>query len=209
MKNLAVLGLVICFASACATSTNYSPPTRVAVNNSAKIAKPFDAVWDQLVKELSSDFFVINNIDKNSRIINISFTSNRPSEYIDCGSTSRSSSHILANGVTQYNTADSAGYRTNNSLGQLFDVNRTTRLEGRSNIYVAPDGPGTSVIVNTKYVLDIKTAVSTLDGRPAGQAAKTIDFSTKTPSLSSGTEPGCATKGVVEAKILSFVGPKT
>jgi hypothetical protein len=204
-----VLGLVVSVASACATSTNYSPPTKVAVNNSVKINKPFEAVWDQLVKELSADFFVINNIDKNSRIINISFSSSRPSDFIDCGSTSRSSSHPLVNGVAQYNTADSTGYRTSNQIGQLFDVNRSTRLEGRSNIYVAPDGPGTSVIVNTKYVLDIKTAVSTLDGRPAGQASKTIDFSTKTPSLSSGTEPGCATKGVIEAKILSFVGPKT
>jgi hypothetical protein len=181
----------------------------VAVNNSVKINKPFEAVWDQLVKELSSDFFVINNIDKNSRIINISFSTNRPGELIDCGSTSRSSNHILANGVAQYDTADSATYRTSNTMGQVFDVNRTTRLEGRSNIYVAPDGPGTNVIVNTKYVLDIRTAVSTLDGRPAGQASKSIDFSTKSPSLSSASEPGCATKGVVEAKILSFVGPKT
>lgn len=205
MRNLALAGLAVCFASGCATSMNYSPPSRVAVANSVKVEKPFESVWDQLVRELSSDFFVINNIDKNSRIINISFTSNQPSDYIDCGSTSRSSSSILADGPTLYNTADSVGYRTTNPIGQPLNVNRKTRLEGRSNIYVAPNGSATDVIVNTKYVLDIKTAVTDLYGHQVGQGSKTIDFSTKSPSLSSPSEPGCATKGAIEQKILSFV----
>jgi hypothetical protein len=205
MKNLAMAGLAVCFASGCATSTNYSPPGRVAVTNSIKVDRPFDNVWDQLVRELSSDFFVINNIDKNSRIINISFNSNRPSDYVDCGSTTRTAGNIFIDGVTQYNTADSVSYRTNNPLGQILNVNRTTRLDGRANIYVAPEGPGTSVIVNTKYVLGLNTVVTTYDGRPAGQASKTIDFSTKNPALPTSDVAGCATKGVIEGKILSFV----
>lgn len=205
MRNLAVAGLAVCFASGCATSVNYTPPSRVAIANSVKVEKPFESVWDQLVRELSSDFFVINNIDKNSRIINISFSTNQPSDYIDCGNTSRSSSSILDEGPTRYNTADSVGYRTASPLGQPLNVNRKTRLEGRSNIYIAPNGSGTDVIVNTMYVLAIQTAVTDLYGHPVGQGSKTIDFSTKNPSLYTATEPGCATKGAIERKILSFV----
>jgi hypothetical protein len=205
MRNFAVAGLAVCVFSGCATTTNYTPPSRMSVTNSTKVERPFDSVWDQLVRELSGDFFVINNIDKNSRIINISFSSNRPSDYVDCGLTSRSSNSMLVNGVTQYNTADSVGYQTASPVGQVLNVNRNTKLEGRSNIYVAPNGSGTDVVVNTKYVLNIRTAVTALDGRSVGQGSRTIDFSTKSPSSPAANEPGCATKGAIEAKILSFV----
>ncbi len=54
----------------CATSTfNYSPPLETKIQNTKQVDLPFDTVWDQLVKQLSTDFFVINNIDKNSRLM--------------------------------------------------------------------------------------------------------------------------------------------
>lgn len=209
MKNWGVALSAICLASGCATSTNYTPPTKVGVVNSAKVDRPFDAVWDQLVRELSSDFFVINNIDKSSRLINISFSSNRPSDFVDCGSTARSSNSMFANGVTRYMTADSVNYRTATNLGQPIDVNRITKLDGRTNIYVAPDGTGTSVVVNTKYVLDIRTILTALNGNTVGRTSGTIDFSTKTPSTATSAQPACMTKGVIETKILSSAGLKT
>jgi hypothetical protein len=205
MKNLAMAGLAVCFASGCATSTNYVPPGRVAVTNAIKVDRPFDNVWDQLVRELSSDFFVINNIDKNSRIINISFTSNQPSDYVDCGRTSQTSSGIFTGGVTQYNTADSVTYYTNDRIGQAYTVRRTTKLDGRTNIYVAPEGQSTNVAVNTKYVLGMNTVITAYDGRQVNQASKAIDFSTKSPANPTSSEAGCATKGVIEGKILSLV----
>lgn len=209
MKNWVMLVAAVCLASGCATSTNHTPAASAAVINSAKIDRPFDAVWDQLVRELSSDFFVINNIDKSSRLINVSFSSNRPSDFIDCGVTSRSTSSLLVNGNANYKTADSASFRTTNSLGTPFDVSRTTKLNGRANIYVAPEGTGTSVIVNAKYVLDINMALRSLDGRPAGQSSGTIDFSTKSPAAGTAAQPGCNTSGVIETKVLNLAGPRT
>jgi|KBSMisStaDraftv2_1062788.scaffolds.fasta_scaffold351824_1 hypothetical protein len=205
MKSLAMAGLAVCFVSGCATTTDYTPPGRVAVTNSIKVERPFDAVWDQMVKELSGDFFVINNIDKNSRIINISFTSNKPSDYVDCGRTARTSSGLFTGGPTQYDTADSSSYYTNDAIGRAYTVRRTTRLEGRTNIYVAPEGQSTNVVVNTKYVLGLNTVVTAYDGRVTGQNSKTIDFSTKAPALPTPNDAGCSTKGVIEGKILSFV----
>jgi hypothetical protein len=209
MKNLAMAGLAVCFASGCATSTNYTPPDQVAVTNAIRVDRPFDNVWDQLVRELSSDFFVIKNIDKNSRIINISFMSNKPSDYVDCGRSFHKSSGIFTGEPTQYNTADSVTFYTNDLLGQAYTVRRTTRLEGRTNIYVAPEGQGTNVIVNTKYVLGMNIVTTAYDGRQTGQASTAIDFSTKSPALPTPTEVGCSTKGVIEGKILSFVSTRT
>jgi hypothetical protein len=205
MNRLVLAGvLTVCIAGCATSSMQYSPPNKVSIVNSTKIAKPFDVVWDQLVRELSSDFFVINNIDKNSRLINISFSTNRPSDYIDCGRTVRAFNGIGGDSST-YNAADSARFNVTNRIGQVFNVQRTTKLTGRANIYVAPESPGTSVIVNTKYVLDINSHATSLDGKPAGQSSSSVDFSTKTSSDQTANGPACSTKGVIEQKILAFV----
>jgi hypothetical protein len=52
----------------------------VQVKNEIVVAKPYTQVWDIMVKEIAKSFFVINNIDKESRIINISFSTVLPSE---------------------------------------------------------------------------------------------------------------------------------
>jgi len=138
----------------CATSTtNYTPPAEPKIVNTKFVNKPFEAVWDSLVKELSGDFFVINNIDKNSRLINISFTSQRPSEFVDCGVTSRTFTNARGDQNYTYKTADSSNFVSTNNQGHAFSVRRNSRLEGRTNIYVAPEGSGTNITVNTKYVV--------------------------------------------------------
>src|SRR3972149_6139198 len=63
----------------------YIDNSPIQVSNEIVVSRPQSEVWDILVKELSKSFYVINNIDKESRIIKVSFSSNNPSEYIDCG----------------------------------------------------------------------------------------------------------------------------
>lgn len=190
----------------CATSTDsyMPPPERGDIQNSKVVPQPFDHVWDQLVRKLSSDFFVINNIDKNSRLINLSFSAQRPSEYVDCGNTTRSFTNAQGTRNYSYNTADSAIFAYANPQGQVFNVNRRTRLEGRTNIYVAPEGVGTLVTVNTKYVLNLDMEAFTLDGRPAGRQNYVADVSTKTPG--GFDQVKCRARGVIEERILSLVG---
>jgi len=89
-----LVGLVIgVAASGCATqgksTTTYLKPTISEVKNEIDVTKSYAQVWDVLVKQLSKSFYVINNIDKESRIINVSFSTNSPAEYIDCGRTLR------------------------------------------------------------------------------------------------------------------------
>lgn len=195
--------LFVCVAllTGCATSTaNYAPPVENRIINSKLIAKPFDIVWDSLVKELSGDFFVINNIDKNSRLINLSFSSQRPSEFVDCGTTSRTFKNAVADQKYTYKTSDAANFTITNPYGYVFNVRRSARLEGRTNIYVAPEGSGTNVTVNTRYVISIAMATTALDGRPSSAENFVFDPSTK-QSFTDGSVT-CIAVGAIEEKIL-------
>ncbi len=201
---LLIVGIAVVTAlTGCATSTtNYAPPIAKTVQNNRQINQSFETVWDRLVKQLSSDFFVINNIDKNSRLINLSFSSQRPSDFVDCGRTSRTFKNARGDQNYTYNTADSSQFTSTNTEGHAFNVRRTAKLEGRTNIYVAPEGIGTLVSVNTKYVVNVTMSAIGFDGRNGGTENFTFDFSTKQPFTDG--QISCMALGVIESKILGL-----
>ena len=201
---IVVVGVLL--VTGCATSTvTYTPPSVGPVDNSKSVSVPFDQLWDRLVKNLASDFFVINNIEKNSRIINVSFSAQQPSKYVDCGRTYRTFKNARGEQSYSYESADSSSYSLAYGNG-AFNVQRGTRLEGRTNIYVAPEGNGSVVTVNTKYVLNIDiTAVPLGGGFPSKQSV-IADFSTKTPySNTVGNDTiVCKATGTIERQILKM-----
>jgi len=161
--------LLVIFVSGCATqginTSEYTPPQSIKVNNEIELQTPQPQVWDILVKELSKSFYVINNIDKESRIINVSFSSNSPAEYLDCGKTYRTYVQGDKKEVYHYDTANSSQFKFATSLQQhksfayYINARRETMLDGRSNIYVAPsekEKNNTVVTVNTRYILNFK-----------------------------------------------------
>ncbi|WP_460145851.1 hypothetical protein [Pseudomonas sp. S2_A02] len=201
-KAIAVMGFCL-LATGCATSsTDYQAPTESKTVNTKVVDKPFDQVWDNLVRQLSSDFFVINNIDKNSRLINLSFSTQKPSEYVDCGVTTRRFGNVRGENSYVYKTADSAAFPLTDQQGHAFNITRNTKLNGRVNIYVAPASAGTSVAVNTKYVVDIVYVATNFDGKPGGGENLSLDFSTKQGY--SGSEVTCYAKGSLENRILEM-----
>jgi len=201
LLGVAAVGLLM---SGCATSSlDYRPPSNNPVSNTKQVGVSFDQAWDSLVRQLSSDFFVINNIDKNSRLINLSFTSNKPSEFVDCGISSRTFENARGKQTVVYSTADSAVFALVNDKSIAFNVNRKTKLDGRVNIYVAPSGSGTSIAVNTKYVVNVDTTAIGFDGSPGGGANNVFDFSTKQGFSSA--EVSCYAKGTLENRILQMV----
>ena len=137
---------------------SYEAPTPLVVENEAFTTAPFGQIWDKLVKDRATHFYMINNIGKESRLINVSFSSNTPEQYVTGGMTTRefrrkpavehfaydpdaSSSHKIGWKWGPYNNPPSTGI-----------ISRRTSLKGRANIYVAPDGDGTRVTVNCRYV---------------------------------------------------------
>lgn len=165
-------------AAGCVSATlNYSPPSEPKITNSTLADENFDIVWDRLVQRLSADFFVINNVEKASRIINVSFSVEQPNDYINCGHTSRSFTNPQGTQHYNYAVADSSAYTTvHNNNRVAFNVNRATNLEGRVNVYVAPEGDKTRVTVNARYVLNIKLRTSSFTGQPLGNETITHSF---------------------------------
>ncbi|MHA1969679.1 MAG: hypothetical protein ACW964_18010 [Candidatus Hodarchaeales archaeon] len=201
------------------------------INNEKFVNKSVNEVWDNLVKELSKSFFVINNIDKESRIINVSFYSDTPEVYIDCGTTDRTWSFTdqslkkVKGGITYKTSEDSkhivagAWTRALQKLPYVGNIIRKTSLEGRMNIYVAPSGNGTLALVNCRYIFkcDIATKINYMN--EVGTVIRTDQrddswenvFNTKKPNtkdLGNGHQSiyvTCCSNGKLEQEILSFV----
>lgn len=202
-KNFALVGIVSFLTGCASSSMDYRPPSAQNLQNTKEVSVPFDQAWDSLVRQLSSDFFVINNIDKNSRLINISFSSQRPSEFVDCGITNRTFDNARGKTNYSYVTADSTAFSIVNKQSIVFNVTRKTKLEGRVNIYVAPTASGTSLVVNTKYAVMVNANLVSFDGAQRDSANNTFDFSTKQGYSS--PEISCYAKGTLEQRILSMV----
>jgi hypothetical protein len=154
---LTCLLLTTSCATAAKVSFQSTDPTQPPVKNEVKIAEPFEVVWDRLVKQLSKSFFAVNNISKDSRLINVSFSSNEPEKYIDCGTAVRTYNKGKTHETYRFSRAESSTFRYAKQAGSnsYFDylVSQQTSLEGRINIYVAPDASGTTVTVNARYIL--------------------------------------------------------
>lgn len=202
------------------------------INNEKLFNKSVDAVWDNLVKEISKSFFVINNIDKESRIINVSFYTDTPEDYIDCGTTTRTwsftdqSQKTIEGSITYKTSEDSkfivAGawaWGANKNLPYVGNIRRKTSLEGRMNIYVAPSGNGTLATVNCRYIFkcDLATKINYMN--VSGGVIRTDQrddswenvFNTRKPNtmdLGNGQQSiyvTCCSNGKLEQEILSFI----
>ena len=202
-------------------------PSRDTVKNEKIVNRSFDEVWDELVRDLAKSFFVINNIDKASRIINVSFNSETPEKFIDCGKTQRTYSRGKENVEYVYEIAASSSYKTAFAAGPYKNlpgtnfVNRRTSLDGRMNIYVAPVAGGTQISVNARYILTVTVSGSYVienvygnpiqSGNPPYIAPSTCSFNTNQPNTcvwgtGQDTQPvTCQSKGVLESEVLNFV----
>lgn len=232
MKNqLAASIFLSCMLAGCATpgkntlDTNASAP--IVVHNEITVNQPYQQVWDKLVRGLSKSYYMINNIDKESRIINLSFSSTLPQEYVDCGSTERTYTNRGVTETFKYKTAASSRFKLASSIqsdpvsNYYLDINRTSSLEGRISVYLAPeqgDNTKTHVVVNTFYILSITNSGNvfreSLSGRilsstfiPNTPPTK-IKFNTGNPSQFTWTEgvtSTCSSNGKSENDILDIL----
>ncbi len=157
-------------------------------------------VWDALIKDLSSDFFVINNIDRASRLVNISFAGQRASDFVDCGLTTRSFSNAGGLKTWTYNPADPAAFITTNQQSHGFYIQRSTRLTGRANVYVEPENNGTSVSANVSYEVAVSVEALDTDRRPAGTQNYVYSVATRAPFRSD--DVTCVSRGIIEQRLL-------
>lgn len=194
----------------CAGKMDYVRPgvQASAKMNSKVIEKSRESVWNSSVPELSKRFFVINNLDKSSGLINVSYTGD-PEKYVDCG---RVSSYVKnARGERTYEFAGSKAQQNYEAMvpSGLFYIDRRMNLEGRINLVFEEVGPArTKVTATTRYVVTKALTVRNMEGRSQSNS-ETVSFnsggSASYPANADGRATECAASGELELEILSAI----
>ncbi len=211
---IALTTLPAIFLAACAGlggRTDYIGPLSEATNtmNVKVIERSREAVWNSTVPELGKQYFIINNLDKSSGLINISYSGD-PERYIDCG---RINSYVKnARGERTYDFAGSKAqqsYEIMNPAAGLFFVDRRMNLEGRVNLIFEEIGPmKTRVTANTRYVVNRTQEVRDMQG-VARTFSHSISFNSgrgaSFPANADGQSASCVPTGALEREILSAI----
>jgi hypothetical protein len=196
----------------CAGKLEYVRPTtsQAGSQNAVIIEKPRDVVWNTSVPRLGKQFFVINNLDKSSGLINVSYTGD-PEQYIDCG---RIKSFVQnAAGTRNYDfpaARAQQNYEVLDPAVGLFNIERRMSLDGRVNLIFEEMGPKqTRATANTRYVVTRQvTTVNTANGFPTS-STDTISFnsggSASLPANGKGVQVECVSTGKLERDILDAV----
>jgi hypothetical protein len=213
MKKLVFASLILCIlASGCAGRFEYRPPNSIAPQkNSIEINKSKNEVWKIIVPAIGKNFFVINNLDKESGIINISYSGD-PEKYVDCGYIESYEKNAQGE-RTYYFPAASANQSYEimdmKHSGSLFIINRKMNLEGRMNLIMEEIAPNKTIVTaNTKYVLTKSGTVRNVQGA-SKSFYDTISFNTnqgaRFPGSGSHSGTFCQANGNFEKEVLSLL----
>jgi hypothetical protein len=206
MKKYTLIVIMAMVTGGCvAGKVTYIPPTDVyQTTNSISVNKSRSDVWKQIIPSLGNSFFVINNLDKESGFINISYTGN-PQKYVDCGVIKSYVSN--AHGERNYSFPGSIAYKEYETMhnGQYSFMRRKMNLEGRVNIIVQEaSANNTLVTVNIKYVLTKDINGTDARGR-THRWLDTVSFNTN-GSASFPQPTTCSATGALEQEVLSALG---
>lgn len=163
-KVILAVGVVICFAMlGCSSkiSPTYTPPSEYNESTARIFNAPYDKVWKAAVDSIGKSFFVLENIEKDSGIMSLSFSSKRPSDFIDCGTT-------VDNGTLQGKEYSFPYTNTDTQIIKWMTINdipvqclRKLSFNGKSNIIINKISTNkTSVNVNTRYIVMVNYTYS-------------------------------------------------
>lgn len=192
---------------------SYTPPTTsLQIENSRDLALPYDAAWRAVVAHLAETSFVIDNIDKDSGLITVSFSVSDPRAAVDCGQWSYWVKNMR--GRRDYNNEGAAPFAAYELLDNrtLVNVERSVSLSGKFNILVtAPTDKSSKVKVTARFVhsVSLKVAPLILDRNFRRVEPRTF---TDSMGFNSGQEaqlPGgqtkCRSNGSLEKQVLDGI----
>ncbi len=209
-----------CIPSAVITHS-YTPPASYNFEYETIISKPFVQVWDHLNRQLSESEYKLEKAERDTRLIYMSFSPEKPEVYIDCGKVIRTFKVWGEDLRYEYESAGSSSFKTANfeESGDVFFMDRKTSLKCDILLYVAPESE-TSTIINIyikffwKNDVFIRHKTETGDFSPIDSPDE-MDSSALCTCTS--RQKGyidiegypldffCATKGVLEKKIMDLV----
>lgn len=155
MRGLLVLahgGLL--FASCASTSAEYTPPATDSDDQSAwarTIERPFDQVWEALVDHVSGTFFSIDNFEKESGLMTLTFGSAGIAEFVDGGHWKYRQTPGYDRSTGRHSALD---IDFDGNYCEYLDLYQAGRLSGRMNLFVRDlEGGRTEVKVRARYVV--------------------------------------------------------
>ncbi|RCK24713.1 hypothetical protein [Thalassospira lucentensis] len=202
-----IVSAVTILLSACSGKLEYTPPTHTTkTTNSVIVERSKKDVWADFIPRLSKEYFVINNLDKDSGLVNVSYTGN-PQKYVDCGYIH---SYVKnAAGERNYRFAASSPHASYEILTDtIYVVNRNMALEGRVNIVLEElEDTKTLATVNTRYVLTKSGTISNLQGQSA-PFSDTIYFNSggqgSFPNPGNTQQTTCMANGQLERELIKL-----
>jgi hypothetical protein len=186
-----VLALTSVVLTGC-NSFDYKGPQGTSPKANEVVAKmTFDAAWDRLIDHASKTFFSIENFEKQSGLLTLSFGADQASRFIDCG-------HVDARTGGATFSGPYADYVTRQLGGSLT---------GKMNLLVQRvSATETKIRVNARYMLYAPASIQPY----ATQPATTWAFDTGGASTQAVANPlnpsaptrSCIPTGAAEAEIL-------
>ena len=146
-KLISVFSLFLVFSCATVgpTGTYVEPFGKYSESYSYDVNAGFDEAWSALIDYSSTAFFGIDNFEKDSVLLTLSFGVEDPNQYIDCGTI------LVMNGGNVTFDGSYVNYaRTYNSAERIHN---SAEFSGLMNISVREIDENTSNIrVNTRYI---------------------------------------------------------
>ena len=130
----------------------YFPPNIDGSNfkNSVITNKNFDETWVSIIDFVNDSFFKIENLEKDSGLLTLSFGSKKPEKFIDCGD-------------FQY-TLFFTGEEFNGSYIDYAKSGLLAVLEAKMNINIRKiDNESTKISINTNYTFSTQHALGYYD----------------------------------------------
>jgi hypothetical protein len=173
------------------------------------VDKPLDTVWKELVPALGSRFFVINNLDKESGLINVSYSGN-PESYVDCGQIESWVDGVRGKRTYSMPGASSQSYEFKGTDGKLYLGERKMSLDGRMNLILESLSPTqTRITVNTRYVVSRNLQARRVDLGMPNSTADSIAFNAgqgaEFPRRGAAKPLACQPTGKLETDVLDLV----
>lgn len=207
MKIAPALLAALLSAGCYTTKIDIRPAERpTSAENSIVVERSRAELWAKGIPALASRFFVINNLDQTSGLVNVSYAGS-PVRYVEgpiltysvmqgAGSPQRSTTFLGTQDKVDYVYAQGE---------RAAIVHRAMKLEGRANIVLEELGPAkTRVTANVKYVLTQSKSFEPV-GRwiPPPPVSATIDFNSGgSGSFTDHPDATYYASGALEAELL-------
>jgi len=208
LSTIIVLITIIIFGGCAKSQLTYTMPENIEnikIQTTKEVIGDYNKIWSTLIRNLSDTSFSVNNIEKDSGFINISFSSNNPNEFIDCGKWSGFFENMQTKEIYNFDAADNANFL---SLGDgVIRVNRVTELNGRINLSLQKiDNQKSMLKVNVRYVFTGKDYQTFLAYSYRNNISTwDITFDSKTIGKNKLGQTTCKSIGTLEKKLLSLV----